>query len=78
MSRKSKPLRQSRVPAGRLERFARFGMLSGELALGTIVEGLRQLGGAAASGSLMINEANALKLARRHTSGRYATHSSSP
>jgi predicted unusual protein kinase regulating ubiquinone biosynthesis (AarF/ABC1/UbiB family) len=53
------------VPAGRLERLARLGLLSGELALGTLVEGLRRLSGAVTSGDLVISEANALRLARQ-------------
>src|SRR5512135_13186 len=64
MPRSSKPLRQSRVPAGRLERLARFGWLSGELALGTLVEGVRHLARGPVAGGALITEAHAQRLAR--------------
>jgi predicted unusual protein kinase regulating ubiquinone biosynthesis (AarF/ABC1/UbiB family) len=59
--------RSSRVPAGRLERLARFGWMAGELAAGSLVEGARRLAGTApADGvSAVLSVANAQKLARR-------------
>ena len=65
MSRPSKPLQQARVPAGRIERLARFGWLSGELALGSLVDGLRHLGRGSVGSGLVISEAHAQRLARR-------------
>ena len=65
MPRSPQPLRHSRVPAGRIERLARFGLLSGELALGALVETLRQLAGSAVSHSPVLTAANAQRLARR-------------
>jgi predicted unusual protein kinase regulating ubiquinone biosynthesis (AarF/ABC1/UbiB family) len=65
MPRSSKPLRQSRVPAGRIERLARFGWMAGELAVGTLVEGLRQLTRGPVAGRRVITEAHAQRLARR-------------
>jgi predicted unusual protein kinase regulating ubiquinone biosynthesis (AarF/ABC1/UbiB family) len=66
--------RSSRVPAGRLERLARFGLLAGELAAGGLAEGARRAlgaGGAAAvdaAGGVagaFLSAANAERLARR-------------
>jgi len=66
--------RSSRVPAGRLERLARFGLLAGELAAGGLVEGARRAlgaGGAAAADAAggvagaFLSAANAERLARR-------------
>ncbi len=62
-----RPRRSSRVPAGRLERLARFGLLAGELAAGSLAEGARRLVGTSpAEGvSALLSAANAGKLARR-------------
>ena len=59
--------RQSRVPAGRLERLARFGLLAGELAASGLAHGARRLAGAEAGNALdaVLSAANARKLARR-------------
>ena len=59
--------RQSRVPAGRLERLARFGLLAGELAASGLVHGAKRLAGAGAGNALeaVLSAANARKLARR-------------
>jgi predicted unusual protein kinase regulating ubiquinone biosynthesis (AarF/ABC1/UbiB family) len=65
--------RSSRVPAGRLERLARFGLLAGGLAAGGIAEGARRAFGAdspaaEAAGGLagaFLSAANADRLARR-------------
>ncbi len=59
--------RSSRVPAGRLERLARFGWMAGELAAGSLMEGARRLAGAvpAEGVSAVLSAANAQKLARR-------------
>ncbi len=59
--------RSSRVPAGRLERLARFGWMAGELAAGSLVEGAKRLAGAAPVDgvSAVLSAANAQKLARR-------------
>jgi predicted unusual protein kinase regulating ubiquinone biosynthesis (AarF/ABC1/UbiB family) len=65
--------RSSRVPAGRLERLARFGLLAGGLAAGGIAEGARRAFGAdstaaeAAGGvaGAFLSAANAERLARR-------------
>lgn len=65
MTRPTKALRRSRVPAGRIERLARFGWLAGEVALGAVAEGVRRVAGSPAVHSLMLTEANALRLARR-------------
>jgi predicted unusual protein kinase regulating ubiquinone biosynthesis (AarF/ABC1/UbiB family) len=61
------------VPAGRLERLARFGLLAGELAAGSLVDGARRAFGAAAGGganaggvaSALLSVANAERLAKR-------------
>jgi predicted unusual protein kinase regulating ubiquinone biosynthesis (AarF/ABC1/UbiB family) len=61
------PRRRSRVPAGRLERLARFGWMAGEFAAGGFVEGTRRLfGGAAAdAASALLNPESARRLAQR-------------
>ena len=61
------PRRRSRVPAGRLERLARFGLMAGELAAGSLVEGVRRMAGARApdAASAVFSGANARRLARR-------------
>ena len=63
------PRRRSRVPAGRVERLARLGLLAAELAAGGIVEGARRafgVGAAAAGGaSALLSPANAKRLTRR-------------
>jgi predicted unusual protein kinase regulating ubiquinone biosynthesis (AarF/ABC1/UbiB family) len=55
------------VPAGRLERLARFGWMAGEFAAGGLVEGTRRLFGreAADTASALLHPANAQRLARR-------------
>lgn len=59
----------SRVPAGRLERLARFGLLAGELAAGGVYEGARRAlragAGAAQTTSAILSPGNAQRLARR-------------
>jgi predicted unusual protein kinase regulating ubiquinone biosynthesis (AarF/ABC1/UbiB family) len=65
--------RASRVPAGRIERLARFGLLAGELAAGGLAESARRAFGAgtaaaeAAGGvaGALLSAANAERLARR-------------
>jgi len=58
-------LSRSRVPAGRIERLARFGWLAGELAVGAMAEGLRRVTGAHTARNLLLSEANAQRLAKR-------------
>jgi len=59
------------VPAGRLERLARFGLLAGELAAGSLVEGARRAFGAAAGAdaggvaAALLSVPNAERLAKR-------------
>jgi aarF domain-containing kinase len=65
MARPTNVLRRSRVPAGRIERLARFGWLAGEVALGAVAEGVRRVAGSPAAHSLMLTEANAQRLAKR-------------
>ncbi|MDD1633296.1 MAG: AarF/ABC1/UbiB kinase family protein [Methylococcaceae bacterium] len=67
MSDERPPRRRSRVPAGRLERLARFGWMAGEFAAGGLVEGTRRFfGGAAAdTASALLNPENARRLAQR-------------
>ncbi len=65
MPHPTKPQRRSRVPAGRIERLVRFGWLAGEVALGTVVEGVRRVAGNQAAESLMLTQANAQRLAKR-------------
>ena len=65
MTHPTKPLRRSRVPAGRIERLARFGWLAGEVALGAVAEGVRRVVGSQAAESLMLTQANAQRLAKR-------------
>ncbi len=61
-----KPTRQSRVPAGRIERMARLGWLAGGVALGGITEAARRLTGAGATAhSVFMTATNARKLAER-------------
>jgi predicted unusual protein kinase regulating ubiquinone biosynthesis (AarF/ABC1/UbiB family) len=66
--------RSSRVPSGRIERLARFGLLAGELAAGSLADGARRLVGAATSDplQLILSPANARKIARRLASMRGA------
>jgi predicted unusual protein kinase regulating ubiquinone biosynthesis (AarF/ABC1/UbiB family) len=60
------PRQRSRVPAGRIERLARLGLLAAELAAGGAIEGARRaLGGAADTASAFLSPANARRLARR-------------
>jgi predicted unusual protein kinase regulating ubiquinone biosynthesis (AarF/ABC1/UbiB family) len=62
------------VPTGRIERLARFGLLAGELAAGSLADGARRLVGAATSDplQLILSTANARKIARRLASMRGA------
>lgn len=61
-----KPEQSSRVPASRLERLARLGLLTGEFALGGAAEGLRRvLGGGTSDANVFLNPAAAERLARR-------------
>ena len=53
-----KRLRHSRVPAGRIERLARFGWLAGEVAIGAVAEGIRRIAGNPVAPNLMLPEAN--------------------
>jgi len=53
------------VPASRIERLARFGWLAGEVAVGTLAEGVRRITGAPAGHNLLLTEANAQRLAKR-------------
>lgn len=65
-TRSGKTTRQSRIPAGRLERLARLGWLAGEVALGGLGEAARRLSGtSAAATNLFMTSANARKLADR-------------
>jgi predicted unusual protein kinase regulating ubiquinone biosynthesis (AarF/ABC1/UbiB family) len=65
----AKPRRRSRVPTGRVERFARLGLLAAELAAGGIYEGARRAIGAGAAAtsnaSALLSPANAQRLTRR-------------
>jgi predicted unusual protein kinase regulating ubiquinone biosynthesis (AarF/ABC1/UbiB family) len=64
-----RPRRRSRVPAGRVERFARLGLLAAELAAGGLAEGARRALGAgttaAATASALLSPGNAKRLSRR-------------
>jgi predicted unusual protein kinase regulating ubiquinone biosynthesis (AarF/ABC1/UbiB family) len=67
--------RSSRVPSGRIERLARFGLLAGELAASSLADGARRLVGAAASADplqAILSAENARKIARRLASMRGA------
>ncbi len=65
--------RRSRVPAGRIERLARFGWMAGEIALGGVAEGVRRVtGGESDARNLLLTGANAKRLARRLSSMRGA------
>ena len=65
-SSRPRTARQSRIPTGRLERFARLGWLAGEVALGGLGEAARRLTGAsAAATNLFMTSTNARKLATR-------------
>jgi predicted unusual protein kinase regulating ubiquinone biosynthesis (AarF/ABC1/UbiB family) len=65
-ARPVRPARQSRIPAGRLERIARLGWLAGEVALGGLSEAARRLtGSSGAATSLFMTSTNARKLATR-------------
>jgi predicted unusual protein kinase regulating ubiquinone biosynthesis (AarF/ABC1/UbiB family) len=61
------PRRRSRVPAGRIERLARFGWMAGEFAAGGLIEGTRRLFGGEAAGaaSALLNPESAKRLAQR-------------
>lgn len=63
---RKRPSRQSRVPAGRLERLARLGLLAGEVAIGGLAEAARRFtGGGDADNSVFVTANNARKLAAR-------------
>ena len=57
--------KRSRVPASRIERLARIGLMAGEFAAGGLVEGARRLFGGGAATSALFSLANAKRLARR-------------
>ena len=57
--------KRSRVPASRIERLARIGLMAGEFAAGGLVEGTRRLFGGGAATSALLSLANARRLARR-------------
>jgi len=61
------PRRRSRVPAGRIERLARFGWMAGELATRSMAAGARSLlsGHPSEAAEAILSAANAEKLARR-------------
>src|SRR5262245_65824221 len=63
------PRKRSRVPAGRIERLARLGFLTAELAAGGLYEGARRVLGAGAAAaetaSALLSPANARVLAER-------------
>jgi predicted unusual protein kinase regulating ubiquinone biosynthesis (AarF/ABC1/UbiB family) len=61
------PRRQSLVPAGRVERLARFGLLAGELAASGLYHGARRLAGVSGEDALeaILSVPNARKIARR-------------
>ena len=44
-AQRKRPSRQSRVPAGRFERLARFGLLAGEVAIGGLTEAAKRMTG---------------------------------
>jgi predicted unusual protein kinase regulating ubiquinone biosynthesis (AarF/ABC1/UbiB family) len=64
-----KKQRSSRVPAGRVERFARLGLTAGQLAIGSLAEGARRFldnsegGRGKFDSSILLNPANAAQLA---------------
>ena len=67
--------RQSRVPAGRIERLARIGWMAGELALGGVAEGVRRVTGVEVqeeARNLLLTGANGKRLAKRLSSMRGA------
>jgi predicted unusual protein kinase regulating ubiquinone biosynthesis (AarF/ABC1/UbiB family) len=61
------PRRRSRVPAGRVERLARFGLLAGELAASGLYQGARRLVGVSGEDAIqaLLSVPNARKIARR-------------
>ena len=61
------PRRQSRVPAGRVERLAHFGLLAGELAASGLYHGVRRLAGISSEDAIdaILSVPNARKIARR-------------
>lgn len=67
MSDPKPPRRRSRVPAGRIERLARFGWMAGEFAVGGMLEGTRRFfgDGAADAASALLNPESARRLAER-------------
>lgn len=65
--------RQARVPAGKLERLARFGWLAGEVAIGGLVESARRLAtGVSEPTGVLLTAANAQRLAKRLSTMRGA------
>ncbi|NNL84315.1 MAG: AarF/ABC1/UbiB kinase family protein [Myxococcales bacterium] len=57
--------RESRIPAGRLERLLRIGWLAGEAALGGLAERARRIGDPQSAYHPVLSEANAERLTRR-------------
>jgi predicted unusual protein kinase regulating ubiquinone biosynthesis (AarF/ABC1/UbiB family) len=69
----SRNLDQSRIPAGRAERFVKLGWLAGRMALGAAAEGARRFGGGTASaGHLLLTSTNARRLTQSLSSMRGA------
>ncbi len=72
-AQRKRPSRQSRVPAGRFERLARFGLLAGEVAIGGLTEAAKRMTGTGtADNSVFITATNARKLAERLSNMRGA------
>ncbi len=70
---KKKRSRSTRVPTSRVERLARIGWMTGELALGGAAEGVRRLvGGDSEGDNIFLNAAGAERLARRLSTMRGA------
>ena len=70
---RKRPSRQSRVPAGRIERLARLGWLAGEVALGGLTEAARRFTGTGnTANSVFVTATNARTLAERLSSMRGA------
>jgi predicted unusual protein kinase regulating ubiquinone biosynthesis (AarF/ABC1/UbiB family) len=63
MSGESSLLQHSRIPSGRIERFAKIGWLAGRMALGAAAEGARRVGSSRENnGHVLLTEANARRL----------------
>ena len=72
-AQRKRPSRQSRVPAGRFERLARFGLLAGEVAIGGLTEAAKRMTGTGtADNSVFVTATNARKLAERLSNMRGA------